>query len=157
MGKKTILIRENSFEKARNSVNKNKDKQIIFSSDNDELNRKVLEKLPIHFLLINQSKRKDKQKQRDSGFNHVLAKIAKKKNISLGINLDEIINSKGKVKTEILARIRQNIKLCNKNKIKMNFINIKKENERDIHDLKALGLVLGMPTWMTSSLKTNLF
>ena len=155
--KQILLIQETDFNKIRRKIKENSDKTIIFSSDNDELNRKVLEKLPIHFLLINQSKRKDKQKQRDSGFNHVLAKIAKKKNISLGINLDEIIESKGKIKANILARVRQNIKLCNKNKIKMNFINIKKENERNIHDLKALGLVLGMPTWMTSSLKTNLF
>jgi ribonuclease P/MRP protein subunit RPP1 len=88
-------------------------------------------------------------KQRDSGFNHVLARLAKKKNISLGINLDEIINSKSKEKSEILARVRQNIKLCNKNKLKMKFISSKK---RDRYNLKSLGLLLGMPTWMTKNL-----
>ncbi|MBA7666460.1 hypothetical protein ES703_74541 [subsurface metagenome] len=88
-------------------------------------------------------------KQRDSGFNHVLAKLAKKKNISLGINLDEIINSESKGKSEILARVRQNIKLCNKNKLKMKFIS---DEKRDGYNLKSLGLVLGMPTWMTKNL-----
>ena len=73
------LIQENNFEKARKEINKNKSQEIIFSSNNDDLNRKVLEKLPINILLINQKARKDKQKQRDSGFNQVLAKIAKKK------------------------------------------------------------------------------
>ncbi len=91
--------------------------------------------------------RKDRQKQRDSGFNHVLAKLAKKKNVAIGINLDEIIESKEKAK--ILARIEQNIKLCNKNKLHMKFISKKKRND---YDLKALGLVLGMPTWMTKKL-----
>ena len=93
------------------------------------------------------TKRKDFQKQRNSGFNHVLAKIAKKNNICIGINLDEIINSNEKAK--ILARVVQNIKLCNKNKLKMKFIG---KQIRNIYDLKSLGLVLGMPTWMTKSI-----
>jgi len=146
--KPSIIIQENNFEKARKKIREAKEKQIIFSSDNDELNRKILEKENINILLINQTGRKDKQKQRDSGFNQVLAKIAKKKNIIIGINLDEIINSKEKSK--ILARIRQNIKLCNKNKLKIKFISSKQK--RDLHDLKSLGLVLGMPTKMIKDL-----
>ncbi len=148
--KETILIEENNFEKARKTINQNKEKQIIFSSDDDELNRKVLEKLDINILLLKQSKRKDFQKQRNSGFNQVLAKIAKKNNIIIGINLDEIINSKEKNKSDILARIKQNIKLCNKNKLKMEFISEK--HKRDIYSIKALGLVLGMNTSMTKTL-----
>ncbi len=148
--KNNILIQESNFEKARKAINQSKEENIIFSSDDDDLNRKVLEKLKINILLLNQSKRKDFQKQRNSGFNHVLAKIAKKNNIVIGINLDEIIKAKSKEKSEILARIKQNIKLCNKNKLKMKFIS--QENKRNIYDLKSLGLVLGMPTWMTKSL-----
>jgi hypothetical protein len=34
----------------------------------------------------------------------------------------------------------------------MKFIIQKEKNIRNIHDLKSLGLVLGMPTWMTSAL-----
>ena len=109
--KNHIIIQENNFVKAREKIKKNTDKTTIFSSETDGLNRKILEKENIDILLLNQSKRKDFQKQRDSGFNHVLAKIAKKNDITVGINLDEIINSKGKTKAEILARIKQNIKL----------------------------------------------
>jgi len=146
---KFITIQADSFDKARKAIRENKDKQIIFSGSTDELNKKTLEKENIHILLLNLSSRKDRMKQRDSGFNHVLARLAKKKNISLGINLDEIINSKPKEKSEILARVRQNIKLCNKNKLKMKFISSKK---RDRDNLKSLGLLLGMPTWMTKNL-----
>ena len=164
---KQILIQEKTFEKARNEIRKSKGKTIIFSSNDDDLNRKVLEKEKIDILLINLSSRKDFQKQRNSGFNHVLAKIAKKKEVIIGINLDEIIQGKGKKKSEILSRVRQNIKICNKNKLKMNFIafneknktkikdfssSAKMTNERNMHDLKALGLVLEMPTWMTKEL-----
>jgi ribonuclease P/MRP protein subunit RPP1 len=147
---KKIFIHENDFQKARKKIKESKGKKIIFSSSNDELNRKILEKEKIGVLLLNQSQRRDRMKQRSSGLNHVLAKIAKKKGVAIGINLDEIIDPKPKEKIEILSRIRQNIKICNKNKLKMEFISQK--NKRDVRDLKSLGLSLGMPTWMTKSI-----
>ena len=79
-----------------------------------------------------------------------MAKIAKKKEITIGINLDEITNSGEKEKAAILARIIQNIRICNKNKLKMKFIY--KNQKRNILDLRSLGLVLGMPTWMIKDL-----
>jgi ribonuclease P/MRP protein subunit RPP1 len=150
--KPSILIQEKTFEKSRKTIRENQDKVIIFSSENDDLNRKVLEKEPIDILLLNQKSRKDFMKQRNSGLNHVLAKIAKKQNTNIGINFDEILDSREKKKSEILSRIKQNINLCNKNKLKMKFIFLDKKSKRDTHDLKALGLVLGMPTWMTKNL-----
>jgi len=150
--KNTILIQESDFNKIRKNIKENSKKTIIFSSKNDELNRKVIEKEKVNVLLLNLTGRKDRFKQRDSGFNQVLAKLAKKKNVTIGINLDEILETKGEKKKDILARIKQNIKLCNKNKLKMDFIALKKKNKRDVYDLKALGLVLGMPTYMTKEI-----
>ncbi len=149
--KTPTIIQETNFSKIQAQIKEGQaqKKQIIFSSDNDDLNRKVLEKLPIQILLINLSKRKDFQKQRDSGFNQVLAKIAKKNNITIGINLDEILNAKTNEKVKILARVEQNVKLCNKNKLKMRFIT---KEQKDSYDLKSLGLVLGMPTNMMKNL-----
>lgn len=143
------ILTEKNFNKLKLQVKEAKS-PIIFTSEDDDLNRKVLEKLKIDILLINQKGRKDFQKQRNSGFNHILAKIAKKNNIQIGINLDEIISKEPK----ILARIQQNIKICNKNKIQMQFL---EKNKRNFHDLKSLGLVLGMPTWMTKKLQENIF
>lgn len=146
-----MIIQETSFEKVRKIIQKAEGGK-IFSSSDDELNRKVLEKLEIDVLLLNQSGRKDRLKQRDSGFNQVLAKLAKKNNVVIGINFDEIIESKNEKREKILARVKQNIRLCNKNKLKMKFIVQEKENERNVYDLRALGLVLGMPTWMIKDL-----
>jgi RNase P/RNase MRP subunit p30 len=143
------MIKEKTFEKARAKTKQEKP-PIIFTSDNDELNRKVLEKLPINILLLNQKNRKDFAKQRNSGLNQVMAREAKKKSITIGINLDEIIESNSKEKSQIIARIQQNIKLCKKNKLKMIFISEK--YKRNIKDLKSLGLTLGMPTWITKEL-----
>jgi RNase P/RNase MRP subunit p30 len=145
-----IFIEEDNFEKARKKIKENQDKFIVFSSEDDELNRKILEKEKIEILLLNQEKRRDFQKQRNSGFNQVLAKIAKKNNITVGINLDELILAEGKKKSEIIARIRQNVNLCRKNGIKMKIIS--RNNKRNIKDLQALGLMLGMPTKMVKDL-----
>jgi RNase P/RNase MRP subunit p30 len=151
-----ILLTETNFSKLKDKIKKekaNNNKKIIYSSEDDELNRKVIEKLPIDILLITTINRKDFQKQRNSGFNQVMAKIMKKKGIILGINLDELIEEKNsKRKAEILARIKQNIILCNKNNIKMKFIAEKEQNNKDIYNLKSLGLTLGMPTWMTKQI-----
>jgi len=145
----SVFIEEDNFDKARKKIREAKNEKIIFSSNDDETSRKVIEKEPVNVLLIKQKGRKDRQKQRDSGLNSVMAKIAKKKNIEIGIFLDEIMESHGKEKAVILSRIEQNVKLCKKEKLKMKFISGEK-NRRNDYDLKALGLILGMPTWMSA-------
>ena len=52
-----ILISEDNFDKARKQIKENQGKKIIFSSNDDELNRKVLEKENIEILLLNQEGR----------------------------------------------------------------------------------------------------
>ena len=145
---KEEIFTEINFSRLKNLINNSEAKNKIFMSSDDDLNRKVMEKLEIHTLLINLIGRKDFQKQRDSGFNQVMSKIAKEKGIVIGINLDEILESSGSLRAEILARVRQNIMLCNKKKINMRFISVKGV-KKDKHDLKSLGAVLGMPTWMS--------
>jgi RNase P/RNase MRP subunit p30 len=151
---KCCIIKETNFEKIRAKIKKereaNPSKKILFVSKDDTLSRKVLEKTPINILVILQEGRKDKQKQRSSGLNQVLAKIAKKKNIQIGICLDEIIAAKKQEKSDILARVIQNIDICKKAKVQMQFCGCK--YPRNLYDKKSLGLVLGMPTWMTKNL-----
>lgn len=147
-----MIITQKEFSKLKEEVKRAKveNKEIIYSSNDDELNRKVVEKLDIDILLINLKNRKDFQKQRNSGFNQVIAKVLNKKGIVLGINFDEVLDSSNlREKSEIIGRIQQNIFLCNKNKVKMKFIIQYEKNKRNVYDMKSLGIVLGMPTWMT--------
>ena len=139
------ILTAQTFDKARNLL-KTAKHPIIFTSNDDELNRKILEKEKIDILLISLIGRKDWQKQMNSGLDNVMAKEASKKGVIIAINLDEVINSGEKEKEVILARIKQNIELCTKHKIKMTFLG---KHKKDKYELKALGLVLGMPTWMT--------
>lgn len=140
-----IILKEKNFNKLKILVKKLKSEKkiIIFSSEDDDLNRKVLEKLDMDYLLIPLAKRKDFMKQRNSGFNEVLAKICKKNNVGIGIDFCEILSSERK--EEIFSRLKQNIFLCNKNKIKIRFFNY---DSRDKKGLKSLGAVLGTPNWM---------
>ena len=147
----SIILTEKNFSKLKELVKQYNEKKIIFYSNDDDLNRKVMEKLPIKVLLIPLDERKDFMKQRNSGFNEVLAKIAKKEGIKIGIDLNEIICSQNKER--ILSRLKQNINLCKRNKLFMEFFSIKEK--RNLILLKSLGLVLGMPTWMTKNLELN--
>lgn len=143
-----IITIEETFEKAKKKINeekkKNSNRLIGITGIDDELNRKILEKEKVDIFVPSLAFRKDFSKQRDSGFNQVLAKIAKKNEIIIGVNLDEVINSNKKEKAKILGRIKQNISLCKKNKLKITFVG----NYVRCQDLKALGNVLGMPTDM---------
>jgi RNase P/RNase MRP subunit p30 len=147
------ILTKMNFNKLKNEVKENKDNFLIFNSDDDELNRKVIEKLDVNVLLVNLLGRKDFQKQRNSGFNQVMAKVMKKKNIVLGINFEEILECKSlREKSDIFARIRQDVFLCKKNNVKMKFIFLDEKNSRNVYDLKSLGLVLGMDTKMVKEL-----
>ncbi len=145
-----VVIEQSNFQQARNAIRKAKEQgKLTAFSGNDEINRKVLEKEPIEMLLVKVSKRRDKLKQRDSGFNQVLAKIAQKKKVKIGIDLDELKKAQKNEKPRIIARILQNIKIANKHKLMVEFFS--KEDLPNQYDLKALGLTLGMPTWMTKN------
>lgn len=143
-----IILKEKNFNRLKDLVNKNKEKKLIFFSEDDDLNRKVLEKLKIDLLVIKLEGRKDFSKQRNSGFNEVMARIAKKNNVKIGIFLDELIFSKEKER--IISRVKQNVNLCKKKEIQIEFFSI--EEKRNELLLKSLGLILGMPTWMTKNL-----
>ncbi|NCN86202.1 hypothetical protein GW932_00040 [archaeon] len=145
--KEQLILTETNFSKLKELVKKNKEKVLIFTSNDDELNRKVSEKLPIDILIIPLEERKDYMKQRNSGFNEIMAKILKKNKINLGVSLDELIESKNKER--ILARLKQNIFLCNKSKIKIEIIETK--NNKSPQDKKALLLVLGLHTSLISN------
>jgi len=145
MSQEKIFIEENNFEKARKKIRENSGKFIIFTGD-DEISRKILEKEKVSVLLINESGRNDFMKQRDSGLDRVIARLATKNKILIGINFDEILESDKKTKAKILSRIIQNIEICKKEKTNMAFVS--KKNDLEKNSVLALGLSLGMPTTM---------
>ena len=97
---------------------------IIVKAHNDSFNRKVLEYGKFDTILsIEAGKKSDSLKQIDSGLNHILAKIASKNKISIGIDLKEIESLEPKEKAVRLSKIRQNIEICKKSKTPLKVIN----------------------------------
>ncbi len=117
------------------------DKVIAVLGRDNTFNRRALETLQIDYLVSPElGERKDTLHQRDSGLNHVLAKIAKEKDIAIVIDFKDWNSIKDKKeKARRLARIIQNVKICRKAKCK-----IKIWGSDDKRLLKSFGFSLGM-------------
>jgi len=113
------MIDTKDLNEARKQIQKLKKekKQIIVLAGSPEFNREIVEMKDVDILMSPEiHDRKDKLKQRDSGLNEVLCKLAAKNDIKIGIDVEKIKNLKDKEKARILARISQNIMLCRKAK-----------------------------------------
>ena len=137
--------------KPRNSNEINKlVKQGCFNAvigGNEVINRKALESKNIQMLLNAEPEEEDFMHSKNSGLNQVLVKLAKKNNIAIGFSLNKIITLEDLERVNLLGKMMQNVMLCNKYKIKMYIVNFVNNDldERNINDLKDLGLSLGMP------------
>ena len=112
-----------------------------------ENTRAILEKKKVVLIYnIETIEKKDKLHYRSSGLNQVLCQIAHNNNITIGISFNTILNTTGTVRGILLGRIRQNIILCRKYKVKM-FIGSFAANTyemRSPRDLESFGITLGM-------------
>ena len=105
-------------------------------------NRKVLESKETKILILQHKPKKEGLKQRESGLNQVLCKIAKDNNKTLAFDLNELKKEKDKkTKAEILSRMLQNIKLTKKFKNKFKLLHYKNKQQAF-----SFLLTLGLPT-----------
>lgn len=134
------IISALNLEQTKQLIKKAKEKPIIVQAQDDEFNRKILEygKFDILLDIHSGQPRKDKLKQKDSGFNEVLARIAAKNNISIGIDLEKLRDLEKKEKALAVGRIAQNISLCRKSKTQIALLNI-----RDNRDARSFLMSLG--------------
>ena len=123
------MITISNIEQAKNLIKKGT-KPIIVKAQDDNFNRKILEYGKFDVLLSPElGKRKDSLKQMDSGLNHVLAKIAAKNNVAIGIDMDEISKLERKERAKVIGRIIQNIKICRKAKTRLKLFNYKDKTD----------------------------
>lgn len=116
-----MILQTTNLQEIRNQIQKSKKANsvelIIVKAGDEEFNRKVLEIKGVNILLAPElHNRKDKMKQRDSGLNEFLCKLAAKNNTSIGISIQEIQSLPTIQKAKTLARIIQNITLCKRTK-----------------------------------------
>ncbi len=126
------MITTNNIEQAKKMIKKEQEagiKPIIVKAQDDAFNRKMLECGHFDILLsIEAGERKDSLKQSDSGLNEIVARIAAKNGVAIGIDISEISKLDKKEKAKRIARIKQNIKICRKSKTKLKIINYKDES-----------------------------
>ncbi len=114
---KVEINQVNDRKDLRFLVNKKESLLIVLGS---KFNREVLDLKNID-ILLNPEKgvKEDFLNARNSGLNQVLLGLAKKNNIAIGINFNEILKSRSVERAKLLGRISQNIALCRKYKVKM--------------------------------------
>jgi len=124
------MINTANLNEARKQIQNTKEKPIIVKSQNPEFDRKILEFGNFNILLsVEKIKGKDNSKYLNSGLNHVLAKIAAKNKIAMGINIEEISRLEKKQKALLLSIIKQNIKTCRKAQCKIALLNYKDQKD----------------------------
>ena len=126
-----------------NKAHKQAKLMIAKSSDDD---RMMMEGKKIKMIYgLEESKRKDYLHQRASGLNHIMCELAKRNNIAIGFSYSSLLN---KVNSHALTlgRIRQNIKLCQKYKLKtaIGSFTEKPLEMRSPCDIQSLFNILGM-------------
>ncbi len=121
-----------------------KDFNIKIGSD-DKVNRKIVEdKNTDIFLSPEKTRAKDFMHYRDSGLNQVLCGLAKKNNIAIGFNFNDVLHSQNR--PLLMGKMMQNIRLCRKYKVKMIIIS-GAQNPHELRfpqELTSFGICLGM-------------
>lgn len=129
-------------------------KNIAVVARDDEFNRRVIETCRIDYLVSPEfNPGKDGLKQRSSGLNHVVAKIASEKNVAIVVNFTVFNKLEKKEKAQKIARIIQNVKICRKANCKIKIATFASSTEelRDKHDLMAFAFSLGMSSEQVAS------
>jgi RNase P/RNase MRP subunit p30 len=136
-----MIIDTSDLNNARKQIQalKKQNQEIIVKSQNEEFNRKILEIKGVNTLLMQNTNDKEELKQRNSGLNHVLCKIAEKNNVSIAIDLQDLKKQPAKQKAVYLSRIMQNIALCKKYNVKFLVFPANKFKKQDL-----IGLLLSL-------------
>lgn len=121
----------------------------------DAFNRRAIESLKIDYLVSPEALTKfDNLKQRDSGLNHVVARIAKEKGIEIIVDMGDIreLISRSQVAgcrlrvTSRIAKVMQNVKVCRKVGCGVRIASFGKSKSDVVDELgrKSFGTTLGM-------------
>ena len=136
------MISTSNIEQAKMLLKAEKTKPIIVLAKDNEFNRKILEYGKFQILLSPEAKSGARTLRTiDSGLNHVLAEIATKNKIAIGIDMEELRTLSKEEKAKRLERLRQNIQVCRKAKTEIVLLNFK-----DKKDAFAFLISLGAST-----------
>lgn len=108
-------------------------KIVVVRAQDDDFNRKMFESSDVRVVVgLEMHDRSDYLKQRDSGLNEILCRLAKKNGIKIGIELKKIVKLSPKDKAIVLSRIMQNIRLCRRVGVRMVIIDSESFGKEDL-------------------------
>ncbi len=152
------IINTFNLNEARKQIQKLKreNKEIIVQAQDNVFNRKIFENLDVDIVIgLEFHDRKDKLKQRDSGLNEVLCKLAKKNNIKIGIDIGRIKKLPVKDKAVVLSRVKQNIQLCRRTESVIVFFGKEFKNEDVLGFFQTLGGSTKQGKWALIKFKND--
>ena len=120
-------------------------KLVIYKSTGND--RHAIEKSKVNVVFdLETIATKDSMHHRNSGLNHVLCRLANKNNIMIGFSFSTILNTEGIIRSQILGRLMQNIRLCRKYNVKTIIASFaeKPYDLRSYPDLKSVFISTGM-------------
>ena len=132
-----------SINEVRKEIDKlsKQGKNVVVIAGDSDFNRKILENKKVNVLLFSDFAGRDKLKQRDSGLDHVLCKLAISNDVTIGFDLSFLKDKSDLVISQKASRLAQNIRLCNKYKNKIKIFNYTKD---EIIKLRAFLISIGM-------------
>ena len=135
-----ILADDKNIKKIKNNL---EDKNVFVAIKSSNKDREVIEgSLADLVFSLEDSPKKDFIHQRASGLNHILCRLARKNNITIGFSFSSILNAENK--HEVLGRITQNLRMCKRFEVKTIIASFARNpyEMRSMHDLTSLFKVL---------------
>jgi RNase P/RNase MRP subunit p30 len=122
------MINTSNIEEAKKRIKNSKEKPIIVLAKDSAFNRKIAEYGKFDILMsVEYSANNQKLRTLDSGLNEILARIAQKNDIAIGLDIKEIKSLDKKRRAIVLERVIQNIRICRKTKCKIRILNYNNE------------------------------
>ena len=132
--KQLVFVQDKKIEKQLNIETQLVKDFMMIQGGDDKINRKAVENKKVDILLSpEKNNKKDLMFSRRSGLNQVLCKLAAKNGVAIGFNFSYLLNSSGRERAKIFGRMRQNLRLCKKYKVKMIFSSF----ARDKYELRS--------------------
>ena len=126
-----LMINTKDINEARKEIQKlvRAGEKIVVYAQDDDFNRKIFEIKNVDMVVGLEMVGRDRLKQRGSGMNEVIAKLAKSNDIEIGIDLSKIKGLNLLERGKVLSRIRQNISLCKRTGARIVVLNA---NEKEV-------------------------
>jgi RNase P/RNase MRP subunit p30 len=132
------MINTKNINEARKEIQRlvRSSEKVMVHAQDDDFNRKIFEIKDVDMVVGLELNGRDRLKQRDSGMNEVIAKLAKLNGIVIGVDVDRINGLGALEKGKVLGRLRQNVKLCRRTGAKIVVIGVDRKD--------ASGLVVSL-------------